>query len=135
MAGELEPTTGDLVKSSKDLRVAVLRQEFIDDLVLDRTLKAEFMSVFEEENKIIEELRASELALETMSGENTEQMQEILDRMQDLQSKAESKGVYSLESKTKKVMNLMGFEDDEENFLVSMFSGGWKVLFYLFIIT
>ena len=30
LAGELEPTTGDVVKSSKDLRVAMLRQEFVD---------------------------------------------------------------------------------------------------------
>eukprot|EP00978_Attheya_sp_CCMP212_P014777 scaffold37813_cov72-Attheya_sp.AAC.2 len=36
-------TTGDVVKSSKDLRVAILRQEFVDELVLDRTLKEAFM--------------------------------------------------------------------------------------------
>jgi ABC-type glutathione transport system ATPase component len=37
--GDLEPTTGDVVKSSKDLRVAMLRQEFIDELDMTRTLR------------------------------------------------------------------------------------------------
>ena len=37
-AEALEPTTGDLVKSSKNLRTAYLRQEFIDELVPERFL-------------------------------------------------------------------------------------------------
>lgn len=41
LGGLLEPTSGDVVKSSLDLRVATLRQEFVDELVLTRTLKAE----------------------------------------------------------------------------------------------
>ena len=114
MSGEMEPTTGDIVKSSKDLRTAMLRQEFVDELVLDRTLKEEFMSVFVEENKILQDLRSSEERLEQLTGDDAEEMQVILDQMQDLQSKAEAKDVYALESRAKKVMNLMGFEDDEE---------------------
>jgi ATP-binding cassette subfamily F protein 3 len=31
LAGELEPTAGDVLKSHSDLRVAMLRQEFVDD--------------------------------------------------------------------------------------------------------
>jgi len=41
-------------------------------------------------------------------------------------ARPESKGVYALESRAKKVMNLMGFQEDEERYVVSMFSGGWK---------
>lgn len=127
MAGEMEPTTGDVVKSSKDLRVAMLRQEFVDELVPDRTLKEEFMSVFGEELQILKDLRSSEKELENMSADDADKMQEVLDRMQDLQAKAEMKDVYALESRAKKIMNLMGFEDDEEDYLVAMFSGGWKM--------
>jgi ATP-binding cassette subfamily F protein 3 len=54
-------------------------------------------------------------------------MQDILDEMQQLQNKAENKGVYALESKCKKVMDLMGFTDDEGEDLVASFSGGWKM--------
>jgi len=127
LAGELEPTTGDVVKSSSDLRTAMLRQEFVDELVPERTLKEEFMAVFEEENKILEDLRATEVALENMGGEDQDKMQEILDRMQELQQKAEDKDVYVLESRVKKTMDLMGFNDEEGDDLVASFSGGWKM--------
>lgn len=127
LAGELEPTTGDVVKSSQDLRVAVLRQEFVDELVAERTLQEEFLSVFGEEMKILEDIRAAEIELENTQAENSAKMQEILDRMQDLQNNAENKGVYALESRVKKVMDLMGFSDDEGDDLVASFSGGWKM--------
>lgn len=127
LAGELEPTTGDVVKSTKTLRVSMLRQEFVDELVKERTLKEEFMSVFQEEYEIIEDIRKSEVELENLGGENTDKMQEILDRMQDLQNKAETKGVYALESRCKKIMDLMGFTEDEGDDLVASFSGGWKM--------
>lgn len=127
LAGELEPTTGDVVKSSSDLRTAILRQEFVDELVQDRTLKEEFMSVFAEENQILQDLRDAEKQLESMGEGDTEAMQDILDRMQDLQRKADDKDVYVLESKVKKTMDLMGFTADEADDLVASFSGGWKM--------
>ena len=128
LAGELEPTTGDVVKSSKDLRVAMLRQEFVDELVPTRTLKEEFMSVFEEENKILEDLRNAEAELENLGADaDPDAMQDVLDRMQKLQAKADAKDVYALESRAKKIMDLMGFTTDEGADKVSMFSGGWKM--------
>lgn len=127
LSGELEPTTGDVVKSSKDLRVAMLRQEFVDELVLTRTLKDEFMSVFDEENQLLQDLRDAENELENMGADDADRMQEVLDRMQKLQAKADAKDVYALESRAKKVMDVMGFTTDEGDDLVSMFSGGWKM--------
>lgn len=127
LAGELEPTTGDVVKSSKDLRVAMLRQEFVDELVPERTLREEFLSVFELENKILQDIKAAEVELEHTPAEDSDKMQEILDRMQDLQNRADDKGVYILESRVKKVMDLMGFNDEEAEDLVASFSGGWKM--------
>jgi ABC-type cobalamin/Fe3+-siderophores transport system ATPase subunit len=127
LSGELEPTTGDVVKSSNDLRTAILRQEFVDELVKERTLKEEFMSVFAEENQILLDLRDAEKQLESMGEDDTEAMQDILDRMQDLQRKADDKDVYVLESKVKKTMDLMGFTADESEDLVASFSGGWKM--------
>ena len=47
--------------------------------------------------------------------------------MQELQNKAEEKGIYALESRVTKVMDLMGFVEDEADDLVSSFSGGWKM--------
>jgi ATP-binding cassette, subfamily F, member 3 len=127
LAGELEPTTGDVVKSSKDLRVAVLRQEFVEDLVLTRTLREELLSVFTEENRILEDIKQAEIALETIDSSDSQGMQDILDRMQELQNKAEDKNVNTLDSRVRKTMDLMGFTDDESDELVASFSGGWKM--------
>jgi len=129
LAGELEPTAGDVVKSHKDLRVAMLRQEFIDEIDLTRTLREEFMSVFTEEAEIMNSLRAAEEELAQMSGsaDDADRMQEVLDRMSKLQNKADSKNVNALDSRVSKIMDLMGFDPEEGNYEVSAFSGGWKM--------
>ncbi|GMH61791.1 hypothetical protein TL16_g03337, partial [Triparma laevis f. inornata] len=127
--GELEPTTGDVVKSSADLRVAVLRQEFVDELVPERLLKDEFMSVFKEENEIMESLRDSEQELEVADCDpaDSDKMQDILDKMQRLQAKADAKDVTGLESRAEKIMDLMGFDNVDSALPVRSFSGGWKM--------
>lgn len=127
MAGELEPTAGDLVKSRKDLRVAMLRQEFIDEIDLTRTLREEFMSVFTEEAEIVAKLREAEEQLGQMTGDDADEMQEVLDRMTKLQNKADDKNVNALDSRVSKIMDLMGFDPEEGDYAVSMFSGGWKM--------
>lgn len=64
LAGEIEPTAGEVVKSSKDLRVAFLRQEFVDELVMERSLKEELTSVFVEETTILDGIAACEVSVE-----------------------------------------------------------------------
>jgi ATP-binding cassette, subfamily F, member 3 len=123
----LEPTTGDVVKSSKDVKVAILRQEFVDELALDRTLREELVSVFTEENKILQDLKSIEAELESISADEGDRMQQILDRMQELQNQAEDKGIYTIESRVQRIMDLMGFTEDEGDDLVASFSGGWKM--------
>jgi len=129
LAGEAEPTAGDIVKSKSDLRVAILRQEFIEELDSERTLLKEFESVFQEENQILSDIRNAETELESCtSAEDSDKMQEILDRLQDLQNKAENKGVYAMESRIRKVMDVMGFTSDQDaTTLVGSYSGGWKM--------
>ena len=91
MAGDLEATSGDVVKSSKDLRVAFLRQEFADEIDPERTLRAEFASVFGEAFEALQGLAAEEAKLEALSAEDAssddyaEKMQEVLDEMARLQ--------------------------------------------------
>ena len=117
LAGELEPTAGDVVKSRADVRVAMLRQEFVDEIDMTRTLREEFRCVFEEEAGIMSDLSAAEKELENMSGgvddSIADRMQEVLDRMAELQAKADAKGVAVLDSKVSKIMDLMGFDPEE----------------------
>lgn len=61
LAGDLEPTAGEVIKSSKDLRVAFLRQEFVDELVMERSLKEELISVFTEEAATLAALQECEV--------------------------------------------------------------------------
>lgn len=127
LAGELEPTTGDVVKSSQDIRVAMLRQEFVDELVKERTLQEEFLSVFAKENEVLQAIKQAELDLENTPPDEADRMQEILDRMQELSDQADDMEVYAIESRVQKVMDLMGFQEDESDDLVATFSGGWKM--------
>jgi ATP-binding cassette subfamily F protein 3 len=127
LANEVEPTTGDVVKSSKSLRVAMLRQEFVDELRADRTLKEELMSVFEEELQILEDIKNAETQLANTPPDDENEMQVLLDRMQELQNEAENKEIYALESRVQKVLDLMGFNEDEGEDLIASFSGGWKM--------
>jgi ATPase subunit of ABC transporter with duplicated ATPase domains len=117
LAGELEPTAGDVLKSHASLRVSMLRQEFVDEIDMTRTLREEFRSVFEEEAKIMSDLSDAEMELENMAGgaddDIADRMQEVLDRMATLQAKADSKGVSVLDSKVSKIMDLMGFDPEE----------------------
>lgn len=73
LAGDLQPTAGEVVKSSKDLRVAFLRQEFVDELVMERSLKEELTSVFTEEAGIMAALQACEVSPRIHSGDTAVQ--------------------------------------------------------------
>lgn len=126
LAGELEPTSGDVIKSSKSIRTAYLRQEFIDGLVLTRTLKEELYSSFEEEEALLRKIAACEEEVGNTT-DNPEKMEQVLNKLQELQDEAISKGVYALESRVEKVMGAMGFGPDDASSLVSTFSGGWKM--------
>ena len=53
-----------MLKSSKNVKIAFLKQEFTDDLVMNRTLKEEMLSVFGEEQEIMGKLRGLEGRLE-----------------------------------------------------------------------
>ena len=85
------------------------------------------MSVFTEEAEILAQLRAAEDELSAMTGEDADAMQEVLDRMAKLQAKADNKNVNALDSRVSKIMDLMGFDPEEGDYAVSMFSGGWKM--------
>lgn len=126
LAGEIEPTTGDVVKSSRNLRVSYLRQEFTEGLGMDRTLREELNTAFIEEKKLLEDIAALEEQVGLVV-DDTDKMTEILDKLQGLQDKAISKGVYALDSKVEKIMDTMGFSSGDADALVKSFSGGWKM--------
>lgn len=126
LAGDLEPTTGDLVKSSRTLRTAYLRQEFIDELVPTRTLKDELFSSFVDEQAILKDIVDCEEEI-GRSTDDPDKMELALNKLAELQEKANSKGVYALDSKVEKIMDSCGFSNADAGALVKSFSGGWKM--------
>jgi hypothetical protein len=58
-----------VVKSSKNIKVAFLKQEFVDDLVLERSLRDEFMSVFVDELAIMQRLKDIEKELDAAASD------------------------------------------------------------------
>lgn len=63
LAGELELDAGELVKSRPDIKIAMLRQEFREDLRDGRSLKEEFLSVFSEIEQLRKEYAEAEAKL------------------------------------------------------------------------
>ena len=126
LAGDIEPTTGDVVKSSRNLRVAFLRQEFADDLTMTNTLREELYTSFSEERQLLKDISACEEELANTT-DDPDKMEAVLNRMQQLQDKAISQGVYALDAKVDKVMDAAGFTPQDGSAAVSSFSGGWKM--------
>ena len=126
LAGDIEPTTGDVVKSSRNLRVAFLRQEFADDLTMTNTLREELYTSFSEERQLLKDITTCEEEL-AKTTDDPDKMEAVLNKMQQLQDKAISQGVYALDAKVDKVMDAAGFTPQDGLALVSSFSGGWKM--------
>ena len=126
LAGDIEPTTGDVVKSSRNLRVAFLRQEFTDDLIETNTLREELYTSFSEERQLLKDIADCEEEV-ARTTDDPNKMEEVLNRLQTLQDKAITQGVYALDSKVDKVMDATGFTPLDGQAMVKSFSGGWKM--------
>lgn len=114
------------MKSSARLRVSFLRQEFLDELVLERSLQDELLSAFQEEKNILDEITLYENKVSS-AVDDMDAMGILLDKLQDLQARADSIGAYNLVSKVTKAAASLGFLEDDLQRTVGSFSGGWKM--------
>ncbi|MBA3921720.1 MAG: ABC-F family ATP-binding cassette domain-containing protein [Nostocaceae cyanobacterium] len=121
IAGEIEPTSGEVVRPNS-LHIAYLTQEFEVDPT--RTVKEEFWRAFAEANQAHEALTAVHRELETAT---PEQLNKLIDKMDRLQRQFEALGGYSLEAQIDKILPEMGFDQGDSDRLVSGFSGGWQM--------
>lgn len=126
LAGDLEPSRGVIEQSSSSLRVAFLRQEFIDSLTMTNTLEEELLLSFATEQQVLKDIAACEKRIEEVALDS-DLLQAALDDLQNLQEKARLLGAYNLEPRLLKVLDSMGFTTDDRHHLVSSFSGGWKM--------
>ena len=126
LAGEIDLDGGNLIKSTKDLKVSFLRQEFREELREGRTLKAEMLSVFSEVHELQDAYNVAEAAL-AAAGEDATSMQSALDEMAELQAALDAADASSIEKRADRMIGAMGFASSDAELPVSAFSGGWKM--------
>lgn len=121
IAGEVEPTTGEVIRPAS-LHIAYLTQEFEVDP--SRTVREEFWTVFKEASETHEALLQVPREMENATPEELDHLIHKLDR---LQRRFEALDGYSLESQIEKILPEMGFQLEDGDRLVSAFSGGWQM--------
>ena len=122
IAGEIEPTAGQIVRPSS-LKIAYLSQEF--DIEETRTVKQEMWQAFQEVREIQKELAVVHHHLENLK--DGEDYEPILKKMDRLQRQFEDHNGYELESRIDKLLPELGFKADDGNRFVSEYSGGWQM--------
>jgi len=121
IAGEMEPTTGEVIRPSS-LHIAYLTQEFEVDLC--RTVREEFWRAFAEANQVHESLMQVQHEMQTADPQQLDQLIHQLDRYQ---RQFEGLDGYGLESRIEKILPELGFDADAGDRLVSSYSGGWQM--------
>jgi ATP-binding cassette, subfamily F, member 3 len=121
IAGEMEPTTGEVIRPNS-LKIAYLTQEFEVDPT--RTVREEFWTVFHEANAVHHALTEVHSKMETADPKT---LDILIDKMDKLQRKYEALDGYGLDSQIEKILPEMGFTSEDGDRLVSAFSGGWQM--------
>jgi ATP-binding cassette, subfamily F, member 3 len=121
IAGEIEPTSGEIVRPNS-LNIAYLNQEF--DVDPTRTVKEELWQAFGEANRVHSELNQIHHQLETATGD---ELDILLNKMDKFQRLYEALNGYALEAEIDKILPEVGFELEDADRLVSAFSGGWQM--------
>jgi ATP-binding cassette subfamily F protein 3 len=121
IAGEIEPTSGSLIRPAS-LHIAYLTQEFEVDP--SRTVREEFWTVFDEANAVQQSMILVQHQMETADMAALDDLIHQLDR---LQRRFEALDGYTLDARIEKILPEMGFELEDGDRLVSAFSGGWQM--------
>lgn len=119
--GEIEPTSGRVIKSDK-LRIGYLTQEF--EIPQTSLVREAFASAFVELNDILAKLADVHHKMETAQGD---ELDKLLKKMDDLQRSFEAKNGYAMDSQVEKMIADMEFNPGDGDRQVGEFSGGWQM--------
>eukprot|EP00435_Cladocopium_sp_Y103_P022213 s1097_g5.t1 len=121
LLGQLTPDNGSVVRSPANAKIAILEQSFVDDLNLEHTLKEELLSALPEQKAIMDELVEVEAKLKE-NPEDVEEMDRLVNRFTELTTQADEYQVTKLEDTIDKICGVAGFEDEDLNRKVGLFS-------------
>jgi ATP-binding cassette subfamily F protein 3 len=123
MEGVISPDEGD-VSIEKRIRMGVLHQELIRGN--DGPILEEIMNVSDELREIKISLSRLEQQMEILS-EDSNDAESLLEQHGRLQSEFERYQGYTLEARALKVLQGLGFDQDDSRRRWSEFSGGWRM--------
>ncbi|MGB7412986.1 MAG: ABC-F family ATP-binding cassette domain-containing protein [Thermosynechococcaceae cyanobacterium] len=121
IAGEVEPTTGEVVRPNS-LHIAYLNQEF--NVTPSHTVREEFWTVFSEASDVQHKLNDVQHQMGTAE---PDELDTLIHKLDKLQRQFEALDGYGLETRIEKILPEMGFTDEDGDRLVSAFSGGWQM--------
>lgn len=126
IAGQLEPSEGEVVMASSRTKAAFLRQEFVDELNPRRTLREEFQTAFEKEQSALAEYKRVEDEV-SAAGDELDKLEGLLNALEERRQLCEDLDAWNIDTRIDKIMPGLGFEPEDNHKLVASFSGGWKV--------
>jgi len=121
ITGEVEPTTGDVIRTA-GAQIAYLTQEF--DIQPALSVRDELGRAFSECHQIKEALHVVHTQMETTG---PDELNKLIHKMDRLQHEYELKGGYQIDVKIDKLLPEIGFSLSDAERLVSEFSGGWQM--------
>ena len=115
--GNVEPDSGEVLKSRRNLQVAYLNQEF--DINPDRTVREELASAFAEGMAVAERTEEIQKELETCT-DDMDKMSALLDELDKLGNKAEDLDMATIDKRLDKMMPELGFKDEDNDRCASL---------------
>lgn len=119
ISGEYSPSAGNISKRN-DLVIGFLNQDLLSYLS-DKSILDVAMEAFERANYLHQEIEKTLHQLET------DHSDQVLDRLQKLQTEYENLDGYSLQSKAESILEGLGFGTNDLSRPLREFSGGWRM--------
>jgi ATP-binding cassette subfamily F protein 3 len=124
IAGERQATSGD-VSRQNGIRVGFLSQDLTLDIT--KTLRETAMQAFEEVLALHDEIDRIQHQLETRRDYETDDYMKLVQRLTDANDLYARRGGLTMQADIEQILTGLGFEREQLDNPLTMFSGGWQM--------
>lgn len=124
IAGERQGTSGDVSRQT-GIRVGFLSQELTLDVT--KTLRETAMQAFEEVLALHDEIDRIQHQLETRTDYESDEYMKLVQRLTDANDLYARRGGMTMQADIEQVLTGLGFEREQLDNPLTMFSGGWQM--------
>lgn len=124
LAGELESTEGEIAYE-KELKIGFLKQDI--EFKKGKTVLEEAQSAFKELKKIEHQIEEINTALAERTDYESQAYHQLMVDINELQQQYEILGGYNYHGETERVLQGLGFTQDDFHKKTETFSGGWRM--------